>query len=130
MACLDSSYRNPQNFVRYLVGWFLEWICGYGTRPFRAVGSSLVLICLFALIYFLNYDAFAGDERVLTPIFPDHPTWNRVTVCLYLSVIAFTYGLGDVLATGAIAILVMLQSLIGLLLVGLFIVSFSRKVIR
>ncbi len=130
--CCDRSWWKPWTKV----GQFLDWLvldhgCGYCTNPYRAIRTALLLILLFALLYSVNIEVFEAqsnrpfDEKITT-------FRNRAMISLFQSVAAFTSGLGgpSEMPSGWIGIPLMIEALLGLLLWGLFIVAFSRKVIR
>jgi hypothetical protein len=128
------SWLRPWTKLRQLCDWlFLDLGCGYGTNPSRAVRTALLIIVGFALIYFAGIEMFHIDEEKLP--FPgraitDLP--NRLMISLMLSVSVFISGLSGIrdLAQSWMNVPIIVESLMGTLLWGLFIVAFSRKVIR
>ena len=130
---LPRSWRRPWSKMSQLFDWLLlDMGCGYGTHPLRAVRASLLIMLAFGLIYM----AGAGTLPVERWPFPgrgDAAYWpNRVMVGLLTSVSVFTSGFGGIrdAAEGWMNIPLICESLLGTLLWGLFIVAFSRKVIR
>ncbi len=125
------SWRKPWTKLAQAADWlFLDLGCGYGTNPFRAVGMSGLLMLAFGLIYMLDVKAlpveknpFEGD--ITSPM-------NRVMLGLLTSVSVFTSGFGSMrdAAQGWMNLPLIVESLLGTLIWGLFIVAFSRKVIR
>ncbi|SIO61790.1 hypothetical protein SAMN05444166_6857 [Singulisphaera sp. GP187] len=125
------TWWRPWTKVACCADWLLlDHGCGYGTNPFRAVRTALAIIFGFALIYALDVGSlhtdhapFAGDQSTLA---------NRLMIGTLTSVSAFTSGFGDIrgAASGWINLPLIAESLMGTLLWGLFIVAFSRKVIR
>jgi len=111
---------------------FLDWGCGYGTDPFRAVRTAAVMIVLFAVIYMSGIHYF----DIPRPPLPDQPLEslaNRGLFGLMTSISVFTAGFtGEHLnsAQGWMLFPLGIEALLGTLLWGLFIVAFSRKVIR
>ena len=111
---------------------FLDWGCGYGTDPFRAVRTAIVMIVLFALVYSSGIYCFDVER----PPLPDQPLEslaNRSLFGLMTSISVFTAGFtGEHLnmAHGWMLVPLGAEALLGTLLWGLFIVAFSRKVIR
>src|SRR5262249_50448964 len=128
------SWLRPWTKLTQLCDWlFLDHGCGYGTDPVRAVRTALFIILGFGLIYMLNIDHFYFDGGKLP--FDDQPvtSWpNRVLVGLMMSVSVFTSGFSGIrdLAKDWMNVPLIVESLLGTLLWGLFIVAFSRKVIR
>jgi len=123
----------PWRWIPRFVTWlFLDAGCGYGARPFRAVASALVIMVLFAVLYAMGIDRF----EIETPPLPDQPAdslLNRAVFGATASVSVFTAGLaGEMIHAGKDWMLLPLtiEALLGTLLWGLFIVAFSRKVIR
>ena len=111
---------------------FLDWGCGYGTDPFRAVRTAAVMIVLFALIYMAGIGYFNIEHAPL----PDQPVASLANRCLFgvmTSISVFTAGFtGEHLnsAQGWMLVPLGIEALLGTLLWGLFIVAFSRKVVR
>ncbi|MCU0703186.1 MAG: hypothetical protein MUF18_04255 [Fimbriiglobus sp.] len=124
-------WLNPFSKVRRFCDWlFLDVGCGYGTHPGRAVRMALLIILGFAALYALNVESFYAEK----PPFDGEKTelGNRVMIGFVNSVSVFTSGMGGIreIAKGWINVAVMVESVMGTLLFGLFIVAFSRKVIR
>jgi hypothetical protein len=125
------SWRRPWSKLAQFGDWlFLDRGCGYGTSPSRAVLSAVLIILAFAVIYAAGVELLHVDR---TP-FDGAPTTfaNRWMIAALTSVAAFTSGFGDIRGTAQAWMNVPLiaESLLGTLLWGLFIVAFSRKVIR
>lgn len=126
------SWSKPWTKVRQFCNWlFLDLGCGYGTNPVRAVRMAVVIILAFAALYMGDVDSFHAEK---VP-FPDQEvtSWpNRIMIGLTTSVAVFTSGMGAIreVAKGWMNVPVMVESVMGTLLFGLFIVAFSRKVIR
>jgi len=125
------SWRRPWGKLAHAADWLmLDKGCGYGTDPARAVRAALVIILGFAAVYASGI-TLLNIER--TP-FDGPPTGlrNRCMIAALTSVSAFTSGFGDIrgAAQGWMNLPLIAESLLGTLLWGLFIVAFSRKVIR
>ena len=110
----------------------LDWGCGYGTSPIRAIRAALVMILVFTGIYMLGYHEIHRVDSLPFPDFSHDSLMNRFGVSLFLSVAAFTSGFGDLKesVTDWMNIPLILEALLGTILWGLFIVAFGRKVIR
>lgn len=121
------SYR-PLPLVRRLGEYlFLDLGCGYGTRPFRTLFICLAIVLAFAFCYFVNDIAVPSDVSYGV----DSKLFTRFIYSIDVSLIAFSGGYGDLNhITGAIKFLPMLEYMLGVVLIGIFIVAFSRKVIR
>lgn len=115
---------NPiQLLLRMMNYIFLDKGCGYGTKPFRTLGVIAIGVLLFAGIYFMSpiptevSFGFGSD------------TVERAAYSLHLSLIAFS-SYGDLDIEGPVRFLAMIEYMFGIVFMGLFIVAFSRKVIR
>jgi hypothetical protein len=127
------SWIQPWQKVRRFCDWlFLDVGCGYGTHPGRAVRMAAVIIFGFALLYGVNVEMFHTDPNKLPFDGEKTNPENRVMIGLITSVSVFTSGMGGIreIAKGWMNVPVMVESIMGTLLFGLFIVAFSRKVIR
>ncbi|MEM7013035.1 MAG: hypothetical protein AAF585_16300, partial [Verrucomicrobiota bacterium] len=123
------AYRPLTKLCSFL---FLDVGCGYGARPFRAIATAAILILLFAGVYLVGIDGFAEPSMPIAELPADHIV-NRGLFGLVTSVSVFTAGFtGEHLrnAQGWIIAPLAIEALLGTLLWGLFIVAFSRKVIR
>ena len=87
---------------------------------------ALVIIASFAALYAVNYEAFYTEKMPFPGDETDPENW------LITSVSVFASGMGGIreLAQGWMNVPVMVESIMGTLLFGLFLVAFSRKVIR
>ena len=125
------SWWRPWTVWRTFGDWlFLDVGCGYGTNPLRAVRMAAVIILGFALLYGTDVESFYTDKLPFEGDKTDPA--NRVMIGLTTSVSVFTSGMGGIreLAKGWMNVPIMVESVMGTLLFGLFIVAFSRKVIR
>lgn len=125
------SWRQPWTKLAQYADWlFLDHGCGYGTNPLRAVCAALIIMLVFAAIYALGIHSLYVEN----PPFPgkEDDLANRLMIAALTSVSTFTSGFGDIrgAAKGWMNLALIAESLLGTLLWGLFIVAFSRKVIR
>lgn len=133
-----SNFENltqPQKLMRWLKGTrllpeliFGRWLFGYGERPIRVLIASVIVIFVCGLFYSsdwarlsVSYDVQKGDIEFFEG--------------LYYSTITFsTLGLGDIHPTGGqdwlTRLVTMIESLSGLCLISLFIVSLSKRFSR
>lgn len=124
-----NPFRRAMQLLDYVL---LDLGCGYGTRPFRAVGSALVIMVICAIFFMVGIGCF----DVSTPPIDGQPmeSWaNRTIYGFTTSVSVFTSGFScEQLnnASGWVLLPLSIEALLGTLLWGLFIVAFSRKVIR
>ena len=127
------SWSRPLGQLKRFGEWLLlDWGCGYGTSPTKAIRTALVMILFFAGLYTLGADYLHPPERApFLSLEVDHFV-NTMTSSLLLSVSAFTSGFGDIkgAAIGWMNLLLIAEALLGTILWGLFIVAFGRKVIR
>jgi hypothetical protein len=131
--CCGRSWYRPWTKLAQFADWLLlDQGCGYCTDPFRAVRTAAVIILLFAVVYMVGIESFYLDGAKMP--FGGEPTdlGNRVAIGLFKSVAVFTSGLSGIgdMAKGWMNVPLIVESLLGTLLWGLFIVAFSRKVIR
>jgi hypothetical protein len=128
---VGRSWRKPLSKLGQLCSWlFLDLGCGYGTNPRRAVLGALAIILGFALIYSLGMSDFGPIRAPLGG--PRDSIANQLAFGVMTSVAVFTGGFGSLkeLAHGWLIFPLVAEALLGTLLWGLFIVAFSRKVIR
>jgi hypothetical protein len=134
---VSQRRARPRSWLRpwTRLGQFFDWLlldhgCGYGTNPYRAVRAGFLIVLLFGLVYAADVNSLPVDKP---PFDGDRGTLlNRVALGLMTSVSVFTAGLGSLrdAAHGLMIVPLAAEALLGTLLWGLFIVAFSRKVIR
>jgi hypothetical protein len=124
-------YRPWTKLLQALDYLLLDQGCGYCTNPWRAVRSAAFIILGFGLLFAIGIDQFYVDKK---PFEDQEATSfaNRTMIGLLTSVSAFTSGLGGIkeMAKSWMNVPLIIEALLGTLLWGLFIVAFSRKVIR
>ena len=92
--------------------------------------AGLVIIVLFGLIYAAGIESLHIEK---TPFDGASTTpENRLVLGMFTSVSVFTSGLAGIrdVARGAMNLPLIVEAILGTILWGLFIVAFSRKVIR
>lgn len=115
-----------------------RWVMGYGERPWRVVGTSVVVILVCAILYpLLGGVAVDHSGTTLTVFEPlDTPldelpggTW---LASLYFSLVTFTtLGYGDIQPASAPAqYLAGIESLVGAALLALLVAVLARRVTR
>ena len=130
------SWRRPWSKFSQAFEWLvLDLGCRYGTSPFRTVAAAAAMILAFSLVYMIDVRSLpmeVDSNRIPFPGQPFESIPNRVVIGLVTSVSAFTDGLGSLreTATGWMNLFLVVESLLGTLVWGLFVVAFSRKVIR
>ncbi|WP_152052125.1 pentapeptide repeat-containing protein [Tautonia marina] len=127
------AWTRPWSKLSQAFEWLvLDLGCRYGTSPFRTVAAAAVMIVAFSLVYMMGVTLLPLEAGKIP--FDGEPTTlaNRVVIGLVTSVSAFTDGLGSLRETakGWMNLFLVAESLLGTLVWGLFIVAFSRKVIR
>ncbi|MDB5386759.1 MAG: hypothetical protein JWM11_2405 [Planctomycetaceae bacterium] len=129
---VGRSWKKPWTKFNQFCNWLLlDLGCGYGTNPRRAILTAFVIIGLFASVYMYEIQLL-HIEKLPFPELPLTAWQNRLLISLMASVTVFTSGLSGIrdMAQGWMNIPLLIESLLGTLLWGLFIVAFSRKVIR
>ena len=92
------------------------------------------MILIFASMYFVGFDMIHAPTQENLPFrdLSEYHFLNRCAVSLFISLSAFTSGFGDLreVASSWMNFPIMVESLLGTLMWGLFVVAFGRKVIR
>lgn len=128
---VGRSWSRPWTKLGQFGDWlFLDLGCAYGTNPYRTLVSAFALILLFGIVFMFQVENIYAERLPFAGAKTD--PGNRVLVGFMTSVSVFTTGLGGIreMARGWVNALLIVESLIGTVLWGLFIVAFSRKVIR
>lgn len=120
----ENWYQSLLQWISYLC---LELGCGYGTRPLRIMGSSLVVILFFGFLFgfFSSQFVYMGPEKI-TPTFG----WSNA---LYFSTATFTtMGFGDWAPhpNSLMRFWITLEAFLGIFTMSLFTAVFTRKIIR
>lgn len=127
------SWLRPWSKLAQLANWvLLDLGCGYGTNPVRAVLAATMITLGFAGLYMIGIGDFHMEHAPLSTQ-STHSVPNRMLFALLTSVSVFTSGLsGDLVnrAGGWMYLPLVSEAILGTLLWGLFVVAFSRKVIR
>ncbi|MBI5557112.1 MAG: hypothetical protein HY885_05695 [Deltaproteobacteria bacterium] len=119
---MEHRRMKPLSRQRFL-SWLYDMVCGYGESGPKVIGSSIAIILVFALIYATDKDMNFGT--------PQGSTWSRLAAAVYFSVITFTtVGYGDITPTLWARPFAMTEAFIGAFMIALFVLVFSRKVMR
>lgn len=107
-----------------LWNWVLRLLCGYGERPLRVVLSSILILLAFGMIYFFSRG-----------VAPYNFTLEALSGSLYYSAISFTalgYGLwvSTDSARSWIQWLGVGEAFLGIFMMALFLITFTRKMTR
>ena len=111
--------------------WGYRLVSGYGERPKRVIASGAAVILFFALWYFPYSWSFCLSRDCWIAV------WEGIWKALYFSGVSFTaLGYGEWVApeniapTGWPRFLGVIESLFGISLIALFLVTFTRKLTR
>lgn len=109
----------------------VDLISGYGEKPLRVVGFSMVLIFFCSLFYFL-FGVLDGGQLVKfeagQPISSNLLNWLDT---LYFSVVTFTtLGYGDLTPVGLSRVIAAVEAFTGSFTLALFVVVFVKKMTR
>ncbi len=102
-----------------------QLMLGYLIRSSRILISGAVVMLIFALVFLIG-ESLGGFH-------PDYSLeGNPIVNAVYFSVVCFTsFGFGDIQpVSGWMKMAASLEALIGLGLLGLFIVAWARKMVR
>lgn len=117
---------NPLDLAQRVGNYlFLDLGCGYGTKPLRTLAVSALIVLTFAAFYLFGVPAPPGVTYGM-----DWPAFNKVMHSVYCSMLAFSGSVADAQLKGGFRLLGMIEYSLGVVFMGLFIVAFSRKVIR
>lgn len=117
---------------------FLKYTCGYGERPARVIGVSLLII-LFSALFFQFSGIVIGEhtieERIIDyEIHATLPTLQGIKdylQCVYYSFVTFTtLGYGDIHPQGYSKVIACAESFTGAFFIALFVLVFGRKMMR
>ena len=119
---IDRISKPERNLKKETIDWLWMQIfyftCGFGERPLRVVGLSFLVICIFTMSYYL--------------ILPSVILLERITAALYLSLDCFV-ALGvfhETILPLQWRWLSYAEAGLGLFMMSLFLVVFSRKMAR
>ena len=125
------------------IGWsklidVLSWLsCGYGVRPGNTIFMSLFLISLFGGVFLMGKAIQRTTDQYNTIYGPEYHKNRRVSLddvweALYFSLLVFTFqaARGDLFAEGKYKYAAVIEAIIGLLLIGLFVVTLGNIMIR
>ncbi len=136
----DDCYYQYRWFDQISSGWgwskivdILAWLsCGYGVKPGYAALWSLLVILIFALVYW-NEDGIRRSAKPLHEPAEKYATPGQVTMrnALFFSTMIFiSRGPNEFLPIGRNRYYVIVEGIIGWLLLALFLVTLGRVMIR
>lgn len=114
--------------IRILELIVLDWTCGYGTKPSRAIIFSIGLIFIFSLVYMRNGAIRQRDRPEQSP----ENIRKRFGNSVYFSVNTFTtVGFGDWYpAKRCSKFMAMIEGFLGWIMLSLFLITLARTWIR
>ena len=112
--------------MKRLIHYFYDLLCGYGEKPKNVMISCSVIIVFFALIYlFPTGLAYSGTLEISDSFLA------RAFHALYFSVITFaTLGQSNFEPKAYMRPFIMVEALLGIFMIILFVLVFSRKMMR
>jgi hypothetical protein len=122
----NNLWSRIKRFFNYLI---LDLGSGYGTRPLNIAITTLVIILLFAGVYYFgsNQINVGGNPlKLANPL-------SRLVFCIYFSAVSFvTLGAENLYPNyySWLKYVVTFQAFTGFFLMTLFVATFTRKVIR
>ena len=143
---VENLYKRSQSSLEYISGIstfekqlehiFFGLTCGYGVRPFNALGVGLVLISSFTLFYFIGCHVFPSKDYLVyqrkeEENFSTKPIHHKLYNCFYLSVTTFTtVGYGDLQPRGGFKAAAMIEGFLGWMTMALFLVTLGNVWLR
>jgi len=113
-----------RGFIKRLFMWCIltlsSLVWGHGERPVRTLFAGSFLVFLSAALYTQHY--LIQDGKIFKP---------DLFEAFYFSLVALsTTGFGDIAAVGFSRIVVVVELSLGMFIMPLFLVGFSRKYLR
>jgi uncharacterized protein YjbI with pentapeptide repeats len=123
MERLSIRVRGVGSAVKRLFNWLaLDVSCGYGTRPFNIFASSMGVLLLFAVFYFVFGSSQFESKSALS--FLDY------ILISFRTFANASVGGAEPISDSWINYVMMMESFLGLFVITILAVTFSRKVIR
>ena len=116
------NQRRQKKLLKRVINYiFQELLFGYGEKPFRVITSSGLIIFMFSIIYKYSNLLVNGNEKIVNDLFSS----------IYFSTVTFTtLGYGDYHPIKWLRFIAASESIIGAILIALFVVTLTRKLIR
>ena len=130
--CKRKLAQQEKRWRETVLHWVYRLTSGYGEDPWRVIAAGAAVIFVFALAFYLPYILPQGWSPCLKmgcwEIFG-----SGIWKSLYFSGVSFTalgYGFSETIPDGWTRYLGVVESLIGISLIALFLVTFTRKMTR
>ena len=121
----------PKYSAARITSKLVDYFCGYGEKPIRVIGFSMILILLFATLYFVVGLSASGELIRFNPQWGFIDNLHSYFSSLYFSVVTFTtLGYGDLVPVGFARTLAALEAFLGSFTLALFVVVFVKKMTR
>lgn len=137
-VCIRKQY--PNHLVRFLEYIFIDLLVGYGEKPIRSIYFSLTVICVFSLIYIslpnINLGAVINNQNHLisAQIIQQNDTLQSISSVfqsLEFSITSFSgANVIDWKLVGIARPIMSIEAFIGVILISIILIGFSRKIIR
>lgn len=137
----ECFYESKKAFYRTLKGMkkitnFLSYyVCGYGEKPYRTFGFSLIIIIFCAVLYM--FTGLQGQDelilyRVNSPFKGIRILIRDFIYCFHFSLVTFsTVGYGDLVPYGIMSTIISsIEIILGVLMVGIWTSTLVRKMTR
>ncbi len=129
----DASYnymciknKKEGSFSRF-TSYLLRMTCGYGYKPLRTIITSFLIWLIFSILYWVCHIHDIGSLSV----FNNQTNISNIDsfgYSLYFSIITFTTtGFGDITPTGISRLLSGIESIMGILILSLFIFALTKR---
>jgi len=122
---LKAKRKSHSSFIYRSIMKAVEVLTGYGIKIERMVFLALSTVLFFAVVYFSGSSSLVQPDSCITL-----SSGERAARALYFSIVTFTtVGYGDIHPVGFMRFVANAEAFSGLLVMGLFVVSITRKFI-
>jgi len=145
----SKAYLREKKFYKWTRSFLIDFIYGYGYKPWKVVRFAIIVIIFFSFLYFnygisifipeernIRYDFFQNillgikDVKLLSNIIMNFP-WEDYLNSLYFSFTTFaTLAFGNIVPITIVSkIIAGVESFIGPFTIALFVYTFARKTV-
>lgn len=118
-----------RNGVKQKFTSFIAWLtCGFGERPSYAIKNSLVIIFLFSIIYTQTGIIVDGKLRMVNNLVSIKDIILDTTLFSFTTFVSLGYGYMS--PFGVSKIMSIIEMILGVLLIGLWIASLTKKILK